>query len=90
MVEPVIDHPDTPSLQYRFAPIPDTVESKFFFPERGEMTPARFPERCVIDIQDKMLYEVADSKLIPLAQLDRQFWVNPQMAAALTIDLELP
>ena len=89
-VEPVIDHPDTPNLEYRFAPIAETAEGKFFFPERGEITPARFPERCIIDVQDKMLYEVVGSKMVPLAQLDCRFWVDPQVAAALTMDLELP
>lgn len=90
-VKPVIDHPEVPSLvNTGFAPIPEGPDGRYFYPERCEITPAKFPFPCILDVQDKVLHEVVDGELLPAGAVDMDFWIAPELEATLTVDLEIP
>lgn len=74
---PIINHPDIPSYENAFQPIPDDQEKKRFYPEQAQLKIVNyyFPRDCLIDTEKKVLMKMQAGQLIPWQPLTRQLWL---------------
>ena len=87
-VKPVIEHPELPGLNNAgFTQIPRGTLVRQFYAELCEPTDARFPEDSVIDVKDRLLYELIDGRLALLGPLDLELWTPTVNRAPETIDI---
>ena len=77
-VSPVINHPDFPSLEQSFVPIPKYPDRKRVYIERTERRLVQyvFPKGCLIDIKKRRLLKVEGNVLTPVGEgLGREIWI---------------
>jgi hypothetical protein len=80
-VKPVIDHPELPADDSGFATLPESGELRWFYAERSEPVEARYSETSVIDVRDRLLYELLDGRLVLVGQAAQAYWVAWGMPA---------
>lgn len=80
-VKPVIDHPELPADDTGFAALPESGDLRWFYVERSEPVEPRYSETSVIDVRDRLLYEIVDGRLVLVAPTEQQYWVAWGMTA---------
>jgi hypothetical protein len=85
---PVIDHPELPGVGISgHKELPRSAELRNFYAERCEPTDARFAENSVIDVQEKLLYSLADGRLQLLGPLELELHLAERSRAPVTLDI---
>ncbi len=72
----VVDHPGFPALRdvnLHFRDIPGDGLRRRFYPEECRDTPSRFPERVLVDLEERALYTLAGDTLRYAGKLRQEF-----------------
>jgi hypothetical protein len=87
--KPVIDHPDVAGLTASgFRTIPSAPGLRHLYPERCTPTAPRFPDNAVVDIQERVLYELTERSLAWVGPLDLEAWIAEPLLPLTSLDID--
>jgi hypothetical protein len=75
--QPVINHPEEPSMDGNFLSLDDIAGKPRFDMARAQASDGTplFPRDCVIDTETGILYRIAGTQLAAIGRTERKFWI---------------